>query len=320
MTHPDTRLSPAATKALDALPTEGLRAELADLDLWPVANVVRVLVEGQDTAQRAAVAALPQLARVAAAVAARLARGGRLFYVGAGTSGRLAVLDAAECVPTFNTPPELVTALLAGGSAAFVNAIEGAEDDAAAGAADLDAAGLRPGDAVVGITASGRTPYVVGAVSHARKAGAYTAAIVNNPDSPLAAAAEDAVELATGPEVIAGSTRLAAGTAQKIALNTLSTAVMVRLGKTYGPYMVDVRATNAKLKRRALRIVRGITGADEAAAAAMLAAANGQVKTAVMALLAGCDAAEAQRRLDAHGGRVRDALAGRRQDRAGPAA
>lgn len=320
MTDPDTKLSPGATKALDALATEGLRPELADLDLWPVAKIVGVLVEGQDAAQRAAIAALPQLARVAEAVASRLAKGGRLIYVGAGTSGRLAVLDAAECVPTFNTPPERVTALLAGGSAAFVNAIEGAEDDAEAGATDLDAAGLRPDDAVVGITASGRTPYVVGAISHARKAGAYTAAIVNNLASPLAAAAEDAVELATGPEVIAGSTRLAAGTAQKIALNALSTAVMVRLGKTYGPYMIDMRASNAKLKRRALRMVCAITGADEATASKTLAAANGQVKTAITALLAGCGVAEAQRRLDAHDGRVRDALADQHQDRGGSAA
>lgn len=312
MTNSGTHLSPAATQALDALATEGLRPELADLDQRPVAEIVRVLVEGQDAAQRATIAALPQLARVAEAVATRLAKGGRLIYVGAGTSGRLAVLDAAECVPTFNTPPELVIALLAGGKAAFVNAIEGAEDDAEAGATDLDAAGLQADDAVVGITASGRTPYVVGAVSHARKAGAFTAAIVNNLGSPLAAAAEVAVELATGPEVIAGSTRLAAGTAQKIALNTLSTAVMVRLGKTFGPYMIDVRANNAKLKRRALRIVCGITGVDEAEAAETLAAANGQVKTAVMALLAHCDVAEAQRRLDANGGRVRDALAGTR--------
>ena len=307
-------------KTLDQLATEALRPELADLDQRPLAEIVRVLVEGQDAAQRAAVATLPQLTRVAEAVAARLARGGRLIYVGAGTSGRLAVLDAAECVPTFNTPPELVTALLAGGSAAFVNAIEGAEDDAEAGAADLAAAGLRAGDAVVGITASGRTPYVVGAVSHARKAGAYTAAIVNNPGSPLAAAAEDAIELTTGPEVIAGSTRLAAGTAQKIALNTLSTAVMVRLGKTYGPYMIDMRASNAKLRRRALRMVCAITGADETRAAETLAAAHGQVKTAVTALLAGCNVAEAQRRLDAHDGRVRDALAGHHQDASGSAA
>lgn len=312
MTPAEPNKAPAGEQALDELATESLRPGLADLDLRPVADVVRLLVDAQGAAQQAAAAAVPQLATVAEAVAARLAAGGRLIYVGAGTSGRLAVLDAAECVPTFNTPPEQVVALLAGGEAAFVNAIEGAEDDAAAGAADLGQAGLRAADAVVGVTASGRTPYVVGAISHARRAGAYTAAIVNNPGSSLAAAAEDAVELATGPEVIAGSTRLGAGTAQKIALNTLSTAVMVRLGKTYGAYMVDVRATNAKLRRRALRIVCGITGAEEAEAAPVLAAADGQVKTAVVALLAGCDAAEARRRLDNAGGRVRDALGGGR--------
>lgn len=299
-------------QALDALATEGLRPGLDDLDLRPVSEVVRLLVEAQSAAQTAAMAAVPRLAAVAEAVAARLGEGGRLIYVGAGTSGRLAVLDAAECVPTFNTPSDKVIALLAGGEAAFVNAIEGAEDDAAAGAADLEARALSAADAVVGVTASGCTPYVIGAVAHARRAGAYTAAIVNNPASPLAAAAEDAVELATGPEVIAGSTRLGAGTAQKIVLNTLSTAVMVCLGKTYGAYMIDVCVTNAKLKRRALRIVCDITGASEADAERVLAAADGRVKTAVVALLGGCDTAEARRRLDAAGGRVRAALAGDR--------
>lgn len=306
----NTETDPLHDKTLDALSTEGLRTDLADLDLRPVAEVVRVLVDAQYAAQRAVAAAVPQLGKVAAAVATRLSRGGRLIYAGAGTSGRLAVLDAAECVPTFNTAPGQVTARLAGGEAAMFRAIEGAEDDAAAGVADLDAEGVREADAVVGITASGRTPYVVGALSHARRLGAYTAAIVNNPRSALSEVAEDTVELATGPEVIAGSTRLAAGTAQKIALNTLSTAVMVHLGKTYGPYMIDVRATNAKLRRRALRIVCGITGANEADATEMLLAAHGDVKAAVVALLGHCGVADAERRLAAAGGRVRDALAG----------
>lgn len=301
--------TPRAEKSLDHLATEQLRPGLDDLDLRPVAEIVRVLVDSQRVAQQAAEAAVPQLAKVAEAVSARLAAGGRLIYVGAGTSGRLAVLDAAECVPTFNTAPGQVMALLAGGETAFVNAVEGAEDDAAAGAADLDRNGLSKADAVIGITASGRTPYVVGAVSHAREAGAYTAAIVNNARSRLAEVAQDAVELETGPEIIAGSTRLGAGTAQKIALNTLSTAVMVRLGKTYGPWMIDMRATNAKLRRRAVRIVCGVTGVDESEASRALAAAGGQVKPAVVALLGGWDPGEARRRLDAAGGRVRDALA-----------
>jgi N-acetylmuramic acid 6-phosphate etherase len=254
-------------------------------------------------------AAVPAITAAADAIAARMMQGGRLFYVGAGTSGRLAILDASECPPTFNTPPEWVVALIAGGPAAVQEAVEGAEDDAEAGAADLRAKDLKPDDAVVGITASGRTPYVIGALRHAREVGSCTVAIVNNARSALADVADIAIELLTGPEVIAGSTRLCAGTAQKIALSTLSTAVMVRLGKTYGPYMVDVRATNAKLRRRALRMVQQITGADEADGAAALEATQGRVKPAVVMLLAGCDAKEAERRLAATGGRVRDALA-----------
>jgi N-acetylmuramic acid 6-phosphate etherase len=253
-------------------------------------------------------AAVPAIAAAADAIAGRLMQGGRLFYVGAGTSGRLAILDASECPPTFNTPPELVVALIAGGPAAVQEAVEGAEDDAEAGAADLRARTLASNDAVVGITASGRTPYVIGALRWAREVGRHTVAIVNNARSALADVADTAIELLTGPEVIAGSTRLCAGTAQKIALGTLSSAVMVRLGKTYGPYMVDVRATNAKLRRRALRMVQQITGADSAASAEALAATDGRVKPAVVMLLAGCDADAAERRLDAAGGRVRDAL------------
>ena len=295
--------------SLDVLATESVRPDLDDLDRRPMDQLVRTLVEGQGAAQSAAMAAVPAIAVAADAIAARLMRGGRLFYVGAGTSGRLAILDASECPPTFNTPAELVVALIAGGPAAVQEAVEGAEDDAEAGAADLRARDLAPQDAVVGITASGRTPYVIGALRCAREAGCHTVAIVNNPRSALASIADTAIELLTGPEVIAGSTRLCAGTAQKIALGTLSSAVMVRLGKTYGPYMVDVRATNAKLRRRALRMVQQITGADTAASAGALAATDGRVKPAVVMLLGRCDADEAGRWLDAAGGRVREALA-----------
>lgn len=302
-----TNSQPAA--ALDVLATESVRTDLDDLDRRPTEELVRTLVEGQNAAHTAALAAVPALAAAADAIAARLAKGGRLFYLGAGTSGRLAILDASECPPTFNTPPDLVVALIAGGPAALINAIEGAEDDARAGAAELQARGLSPSDAVVGITASGRTPYAVGALRYAREVGSYTVGIANNAGSPLADVADTAIELLTGPEVIAGSTRLCAGTAQKIALSTLSSAVMVRLGKTYGQYMVDVRASNEKLRRRALRMVEQITGADEQASAAALAATAGRVKPAVVMLLADCDAGEAERRLDAAHGRVRDALA-----------
>jgi N-acetylmuramic acid 6-phosphate etherase len=295
--------------ALDVLATESVRPDLDDLDRRPTGELVRTLVEGQRAAQAAVSVAVPAIAAAADAIAARMMQGGRLFYVGAGTSGRLAILDASECPPTFNTPPELVVALIAGGPAAVQEAVDGAEDDADAAGAELRARNLEPNDAVVGITASGRTPYVVGALRHAREVGSHTVAIVNNARSPLADIADTAVELLTGPEVVAGSTRLCAGTAQKIALSTLSTAVMVRLGKTYGPYMIDVRATNAKLRRRALRIVQQITGADETASAAALEATQGRVKPAVVMLLGNCDADEAERRLGATGGRVREALA-----------
>lgn len=293
----------------DALQTEAVRPGLEDLDCRPTAELVDVLVTAQARAQQAVLESAPALTRAVDAIAARMARGGRLFYAGAGTSGRLAILDASECPPTFNTSPDLVVALIAGGPAAVNQAIEGAEDSEDAGANDLRAHDLGADDAVVGIAASGRTPYVAGALRFARAAGSYTATIVNNPGSVLAGLADDAIELLTGPEVVAGSTRLCAGTAQKIALNTLSTAVMVRLGKTFGPYMIDVRASNAKLRRRALRMVGQITGADEVASAAALAATNDQVKPAVVMLLGHCDADAARHRLDKTGGRVREALA-----------
>lgn len=295
--------------ALDVLATESVRRDLDDLDRRPTDELVGTLVDGQRAAQSAVAAAVPAIAAAVEAIAAGMMRGGRLFYVGAGTSGRLAILDASECPPTFNTSSELVVALIAGGPVAVQEAVEGAEDDAEAGAADLQARVLKPDDTVVGITASGRTPYVVGALRHAREVGSCTVAIVNNRGSVLADVADIAIELLTGPEVIAGSTRLCAGTAQKIALSTLSTAVMVRLGKTYGPYMVDVRATNAKLRRRALRMVQQITGADETASAVALEATQGRVKPAVVMLLGHCDAMEAERRLEVAGGRVREALA-----------
>ena len=291
-----------ASHGLDTLATEAVRPGLDDLDARPIGEVVALLVAAEGEAHGAVVAAVPRIAAAAEAIAARLQRGGRLIYAGAGTPGRLGVLDAAECGPTFGT--DLVRGVIAGGAAALTEAIEGAEDtfDPA------DLAGLTAADALVGITASGRTPYVLGALEHARAAGALTVAIVNNPCS--AASADVVIELLTGPEVLAGSTRLTAGTAQKVVLNALSTSVMIALGKAYGPRMVDVRVTNAKLRRRAVRIVRDAAGVDEETATAALAAAGGHAKTAIVALLAGVDAAEAAVRLDRARGRVRDALGG----------
>ncbi len=295
--------------SLGTLATEAARPGLDDLDRRSPGEVVHLLLAAERDAGAAMARAAPALAAAADAVAARMVAGGRLFTLGAGTPGRLAVLDAAELLPTYNAPPGLVIPLLAGGMDALVRSAEGAEDDPDAAAAALDAHGLGPGDAVIGIAASGRTPYVVGGLRHARACGALAVAVVNNPSSPAAAAADLAVEILTGPEVVAGSTRMLAGTSQKVALNALSTAAMIALGRTYGPWMVDVRATNAKLRRRALRMVCTITGAGEDAAAAALAAAGGEVKPAVVALLSHVDAEEAARRLARSGGRVREALA-----------
>ena len=289
-----------ARHRLDGLATEAVRPDLDDLDTRPIAEVVALLVAAEGQAHGAVVAAVPRIAAAAEAIAARLARGGRLIYVGAGTPGRLGVLDAAECGPTFGT--DLVRGVIAGGPAALTEAIEGAED--AFDPADLT--DLTTADALVGITASGRTPYVLGALEYARAAGALTVAIVNNRGSD--ASADVVIELLTGAEVLAGSTRLTAGTAQKVVLNAISTSVMIALGKAYGPRMVDVRVTNAKVRRRAVRIVRDGAGVDEAAATAALAAAGGHAKTAIVALLAGVDAAEAAVRLDRARGRLRDAL------------
>jgi N-acetylmuramic acid 6-phosphate etherase len=267
-----------------------------------------VFLAQEEAAQRALAAAAPALAALADEVAARLAAGGRLFYAGAGTSGRLALLDAVECGPTFGVPEGLIIPLLAGGEGAFLRAAEGAEDDEAAAVAALAAHGFGPSDVLVGIAASGATPFTLAGVRQARALGALTGAIVNNPGSPLAAAAAIAVCIASGPEVIAGSTRLSAGTMQKIALNILSSTVMLRLGHVHGPYMVDMRATNAKLRARAVRMVMAIAGADEKAARAALAACGGQVKTAVVMLKRGISSQAAAQALLAANSSLRTAL------------
>jgi N-acetylmuramic acid 6-phosphate etherase len=251
---------------------------------------------------------LPRIAEAVEQIAARLRGGGRLLYVGAGTSGRLGVLDASECPPTFGTPPELVVGWIAGGPGALTQAFEGEEDDAEAGRADLARLRVTAVDAVVGIAASGRTPYVLGAVEYAASVGALTVGVACNPDSLLARRVAIMIAPVVGPEVIAGSTRLKAGTAQKMVLNMLSTGTMIRLGKTFGNLMVDVQATNAKLRRRAIGIVQAATGLADEEAAALLTASNGETKTAIVAALAGLDPAAARQRLDASGGIVRAAL------------
>ena len=292
------------------LRTEQPHPDHPGLDRYDTAALVEAFVADQALAALAVRAAAPQLAAAVDAAVPRLRAGGRIVTVGAGTSGRLGVLDSVELHPTFSWPRERAPALLAGGAGAMFVAVEGAEDDAAQGAADLAALQPQANDVVLLLAASGATPYALGAAEAASAAGALTVAIVNNPGAPLAAACELAVVLDTGPEVISGSTRLKAGTAQKIALNTFSSSVMVRLHKVYGNLMVDLRASNAKLVRRALRITVRATGASEAAAQAALAACGSRVKTAIVMLRAGVEAAEAERRLEAAAGSVAQALGG----------
>lgn len=295
---------------VDRLATEQVRTDLHDLDVRGPEQIVATLLEAEATVPTAMAVASTALVAAVHLAGEALSRGGRLLYVGAGTPGRLAALDAAECPPTFGTSPDQVRAVLAGGRDADRTAIEGAEDDGEAGERDLLELHPGPDDVVVGISASGRTPYVVSALDAARTAGTATVAIVNNPGSPAAARADVAVELLTGPEVLSGSTRLKAGTAQKIALNVLSTGAMVIGGKTYGAWMVDVVASNEKLRRRARRILREATGVDDERAVAVLEAAGWRTKTALVAILADLDVDEADARLSATNGRVRDALAG----------
>jgi N-acetylmuramic acid 6-phosphate etherase len=264
--------------------TEFARPDLRDLETRDTLRIINLFLGQERAAQLALAAAAAALAALADAVAARMAAGGRLFYVGAGTSGRLALLDAVECGPTFGVPEGIIIPILAGGPKTFLRAVEGAEDDSHAAAAALEAHGFAAGDALVGIAASGATPFTLAAVRYAASIGALTGAIVNNVGAPIAAAADVAVVIDSGAEIIAGSTRLSAGTVQKVALNVLSSTVMIRLGKTLGPYMVDVRATNAKLRRRAVGIVAAVAGVDEAAAAAALGEAGGEVRAAVQLL------------------------------------
>ncbi|MET8950766.1 N-acetylmuramic acid 6-phosphate etherase [Streptomyces sp. NPDC004393] len=293
---------------LESLTTEAFRPELAEIDRLPTFEIARIM-NGEDATVPAAVAArLPQIAAAIDAVAERTARGGRLVYAGAGTAGRLGVLDASECPPTFNTDPSQVVGLIAGGPGAMVTSVEGAEDSRELAAQDLDALGLTARDTVVGVSASGRTPYALGAVEHARAAGALTVGLSCNADSPLAAAADHGIEIVVGPELLTGSTRLKAGTAQKLVLNMISTITMIRLGKTYGNLMVDVRASNDKLRARSRRIVALATGADDKEIEQALAATDGEVKNAILTILGAVDGPTAARLLAESDGRLRTAL------------
>lgn len=300
----------AALRAqLDTLTTEAFRPELADIDRLPTLEIARIMNAEDATVPAAVAERLPRIAAAVDGIAARMARGGRLVYAGAGTAGRLGVLDASECPPTFNTDPQQVVGLIAGGPTAMVKAVEGAEDSAELAAADLTALGLTADDSVIGISASGRTPYAIGAVEFARARGALTVGLSCNAGSALAAAAEHGIEVVVGPELLTGSTRLKAGTAQKLVLNLISTVTMIRLGKTYGNLMVDVRASNEKLRARSRRIVALATGAPDAEIEAALTATDGEVKNAILVILGGVDGPTAAALLATAQGHLRAALA-----------
>jgi len=294
---------------LQGLSTEAANPELSSIDTMSTAELVRAM-NGQDALVAAAVEReLDAVASAVDGVYAKLSTGGRLIYIGAGTAGRVGVLDASECPPTYGTEPEMVVGVIAGGARAIREAVENAEDDAEAGAADLAALSVGPQDAVVGISASGRTPYVVGALESARAAGAFTVGLACNTGSAIGAAAEVAIEVEVGPEFVAGSTRLKSGTAQKLVVNMISTLSMVKLGKTYGNMMVDLQATNAKLRARSQRTVLQATGCSVEEASQALDAAGGSVKLAILMVLTGVSAESGRAALDASGGRLRQAVA-----------
>jgi N-acetylmuramic acid 6-phosphate etherase len=293
---------------LENLLTEQPNPASASLDLLSTEQVLRI-VNAEDAKVAAAVEKeIPAIARAVDAIVAAIEKGGRLFYLGAGTSGRLGVLDASEIPPTFSAPPSTVQGIMAGGEAALSRATETTEDDPAIGVRDLVAHEFTAADVLVGIAASGRTPYVLGAVAEARRLGAVTVGISCTPQSKLAAAVDIAITPLVGPEVIAGSTRMKAGTAQKLVLNMLSTAACVRLGYVYGNLMVNVQPKNAKLVDRARRIVAQAAGVSDARAAELLAEGGQSVRTAIVMAKAGVGREEAERRLAAAGGRVSQAL------------
>jgi N-acetylmuramic acid 6-phosphate etherase len=293
---------------LDELATEAGSEPGADYDLRSTLELVELMNAGDSTVPAAVAAASGQIVAAIEAIADSLGRGGRLIYVGAGSSGRIAALDASECESTFSVPPGKVVSFLAGGAGASPLEQEAAEDDRDAGRADVAALDPRPEDVVVGVSASGRTPYVLAAVEAASEAGARTACVVSAPGSELEAAVEHPIVVVVGPEFLAGSTRLKAGTAQKLVLNMLSTISMIRLGKTFGNLMVDVAATNEKLRARVRRIVEAATGAAPDEIESALEASGGDAKVAIVSLLAGIGADEARSRLDDAGQNIRLAV------------
>lgn len=297
---------------LGTLTTEDFDPDRRDLDLMSTRELV-VAMNDEDTRVAAAVAErTPEITAAVDAIAARMRAGGRLIYLGAGTAGRMGVLDASECPPTFGTDPSLILGLIAGGPAAIHTAVEGAEDDAVAAGEELRGLGLAPLDTVVGISASGRTPYVVGGLEAARSVGALTIALACNAPSAIGAVAEIAIEVVVGPEFVAGSTRLKAGTAQKLVLNMLTTLTMIRLGKTFRGVMVDLQATNEKLRARSIRTVATMSESSLDAAADALDRTDGAVKQAILVLVTGIAPEDAPAAIDAAGGMLGRAIADHR--------
>jgi N-acetylmuramic acid 6-phosphate etherase len=293
---------------MDYLTTEQNNPDSVAIDQMDPIEIARLMNREDHKVIVAVEKVLPAIAQAIDLVTQRVEMGGRLIYIGAGTSGRLGVLDASECPPTFNTPPSLVVGLIAGGHKALTTAIEGAEDNSQAGAEDLRGVELNPTDVVCGIASSGRTPYVLGALAYARTIQAATIGVTCNQASELTAVCDVLVAPIVGPEILSGSTRLKAGTATKIVLNMISTGTMVRIGKTYGNWMVDLRATNVKLKDRSIRIVSGITGLVRNEAELLLATCDGEVKTAIVSHTLGISKQAAQKRLVESAGRLRNAL------------
>lgn len=292
---------------LERLLTEQRNRETEEIDRLPTAEMLEAINRADREVADAVHAEIPNIANAVDRIAGCLRRGGRLFYQGAGTSGRLGVLDASECPPTFGVDSRLVVGVIAGGERALAHSVEAAEDDPELGARDLKEQGFVPGDALVGIAASGRTPYVLGGLAYARSIGALTVGLSCVPGSEVAEAVDIQITPAVGPEVITGSTRMRAGTATKLVLNMLSTGVMIRLGMVYGNWMVNVIPSNGKLVARAVRIIAAITGIDEREAEALLEQA-GSVRTAIVMRKLGVGKQEAEQRLTASGGRLREAL------------
>ena len=298
----------ALLQQLNQLITEQRNPNSMQLDSLSAQELVALINREDQQVALAVEKCLPQIASAVEKIVTAFERGGRLVYVGAGTSGRLGVLDASECPPTYGVKPEMVVGLIAGSDHALRHPIEGAEDNVQQGQADLEEIDFSARDVLVGIAASGRTPYVLGALNYAKQLGATTVSIASNPNSKMAEVADIAIETVVGPEVLTGSSRMKSGTAQKLVLNMLTTASMVLIGKCYQNLMVDVQASNEKLKARALKIVMDATECDKDAAADVLSKAKGQVKLAILMQLSGLDAFEAQSLLDKSNGKLRQAL------------